>query len=68
MPIYLLSKKVYTYSYRHVNPNPDSHSTMRVRIGVTYTAMQRRIGTLVRNMLLLENPQFLPKIYETLPK
>ena len=30
--------------------------------------MQRRFGTLIRNMLLLENPQFLPNIYETLPK
>ena len=32
------------------------------------TDMGRRIGTLVRLMLLLENPQFLPKNYETLSK
>ena len=34
----------------------------------SFTGMQRRIGTLVRYMLLLEHPQFLPKYYETLPK
>ena len=32
------------------------------------TDMGRRIGTLVRHMLLLENPQFLPKNYETKSK
>ena len=33
---------------------------------VHYTDMQERIDTLERNMLLLENPQFLPNNYETM--
>ena len=32
------------------------------------TDVHRRFGTLVIDMLLLENPQFLPNNYETLPK
>ena len=32
------------------------------------TDMGRRIGTLVRNMLLLENPQFLSNDYEIMSK
>ena len=32
------------------------------------TDIGRRIGTLIKNMLLLENPQFLPNNYETLLK
>ena len=32
------------------------------------TDIGRRIGTLMRNMLLLENPQFFPNDYEIMSK
>ena len=57
-------KNVHSLVLASLGKNKENKSS-----GLTYaTDVGRRFGTLIIDMLLLENPQFLPNNYETLPK